>query len=107
MRKRKLLRGMTYLLLLSMLTASIPFHQIFHKHTFSSSYIHDVDNAGYKTPEKSCCKLLHVLPAGILVSFVKTTGVPHISTSVAYSVPEKVSLFVHSFLNKAPPVVLA
>lgn len=107
MTKRKLIRSMTYLLLLSMVTASIPLHQIFHKHTYTKSYSKVEDKAEYKTPEKACCNLLHVLPAGILASFAKTSDVPYYSTSVTYSTHEKVSLLVHSFLNKAPPVVLA
>jgi hypothetical protein len=89
------------------MAGNIPLHQIFHKHTNSSSYSLSKDQAGFKTSEKSCCKTLQILPSGILFSFFESSDNIENCSLV---VPTSQDHFISSlklFLNKAPPVVLA
>ena len=107
MLKGKVYRYLGYVLLFAMMAASIPLHQIFHKHTNSSTYSLSKGQAGFKTSEKSCCKTLQILPAGILISFFESSdNIENCSLVVHISTDHFISS-IQLFLNKAPPVVLA
>lgn len=95
------------MLLLAIVTASVPLHQIFHKHIYSSSSSINDDRTIYKTPDTSCCDSLQVITNAILVSFYEADSIFLIPTSVSYFYPPNFSTPLHLFLNKAPPVVLA
>ena len=105
--KRKPNKFLSYLLLLAMLTASIPFHQIFHKHTYNASAKVVDDHGVYKTPDKPCCDILQLLPHAILVSFDESLAVTQIDSYVIVAAVLNFSSSLNLFLNKAPPVVLA
>ena len=107
MLKVKVYRYLGYVLLFAMMAGSIPLHQIFHKHTNSSSYSLSKGQAGFKTSEKTCCKTLQILPSGILISFFESSdNIENCSLVVPIS-PDHFISSLQLFLNKAPPVVLA
>jgi hypothetical protein len=105
--KGKLFRYLGYMLLFAMIAASIPLHQIFHKHTNSSSYSLSKDQAGFKTSEKSCSNTLQILPSGILISFLESSDIIENCSLVVPVLPDNFISQLQLFLNKAPPVVLA
>lgn len=107
MSRSKILRCLAYVLLFAMIAASVPLHQIFHKHASNSSYTLTKDKSGFKTPEKSCCKLVHLLQTGILVSFVESPDQAEPCSLVSSFLADTYIAALHLFLNKAPPVVLA
>lgn len=103
MRKRILIRHISFLLLTALLFAIVPFHQIFHKHNFSTETSKTVQ---LKKTEKSCCSVHEALfgttvsPQHFATAHQPVSTVYHLSYFSYFIKP----LFELS--NKAPPVSL-
>jgi hypothetical protein len=101
MRKGLFIKHVSLLLLTAMLFAVVPFHQIFHKHNFSTDSSKTVQ---LKKVEKPCCKSFEGL--------FGTTVTPQLSATIQQPVSTVylVNYFAYfikplfDLPNKAPPV---
>ena len=104
MNRKIIIRHVSYLLLLAMTFASVPFHQLLHKHKNAPAFSKDLQ---VKKTEKPCCKIFDGITGDVLVSAVeyKTDAFSCILPTSNYSRIFSIPFF--QFSNKAPPVVLA
>jgi hypothetical protein len=101
MRKGLFIKNVSLLLLTAMLFAVVPFHQIFHKHNFSTDSAKTVQ---LKKTEKPCCKSFEAL-FGTTVT-PQPSATVHQPVSTIYCA-NYFAYFIKPLLNlanKAPPV---
>jgi hypothetical protein len=104
MHNRLLIKHISFLLLIAMLFAVVPFHQIFHKHHFSTDKAKTVQ---VKKTEKPCCKsfesLFGTTPSPAPVAVVcQTVSTIYLLNYFSYFIKPLFQL-----ANKAPPVSIA
>jgi acyl-CoA thioesterase len=103
MHNRLLIKHISFLLLIAMLFAVVPFHQIFHKHHFSTDTSKTVQ---VKKTEKPCCKPFEGLFGTTTAPQPLTTVYQTVSTVYLVSYFSYFIKPLFDLANKAPPVSL-
>lgn len=105
--KRNLVnRLLAIVLLVAVVLAVVPLHQIFHKHTYSAS-LKKGSKGEIRLVTKPCCKPFQTLHQSIETFPVAVVFLRPAATTFLLQPVERVQLTSTHYPNKAPPVVLA